>query len=131
MIIALLLQAPVIEAKPFIPVEQVRMLDEVIVTARRTETPVEEVPGSVEALDRATVNQPGLFRASDLAGLSASLTERSIFGSSAPQFFIRGIGSNDVNPSANPGVAVYLDQAFISHRSPRTSRCSTCPGLKF
>jgi iron complex outermembrane receptor protein len=114
MIIALLLQAPVIEAKPFVPVEQARMLDEVIVTARRTETPVEEVPGSVEALDRATVNQPGLFRASDLAGLSASLTERSIFGSSAPQFFIRGIGSNDVNPSANPGVAVYLDQAFIS-----------------
>jgi len=102
MIIALLLQAPVIEAKPFIPVEQVRMLDEVIVTARRTETPVEEVPGSVEALDRATVNQPGLFRASDLAGLSAIPVSPSI--------------------STRP---------LSLHRSPRTSRCSTCPGLKF
>lgn len=90
------------------------MLDEVIVTARRTETPVEDVPGSVEALDAAAVSQAGLFLASDLAGLSASVTERSIFGSSAPQFFIRGIGSNDVNPSANPGVAVYLDQGFIA-----------------
>jgi iron complex outermembrane receptor protein len=114
MILALLLQAPLVEAKQIDPAGQVQMLDEVIVTARRTETPVEDVPGSVEALDAAAVSQAGLFRASDLAGLSASLTERSIFGSSAPQFFIRGIGSNDVNPSANPGVAVYLDQGFIA-----------------
>lgn len=114
MILALLLQTPMVEAKQIDPAGQVQMLDEVIVTARRTETPVEDVPGSVEALDAAAVSQAGLFRASDLAGLSASITERSIFGSSAPQFFIRGIGSNDVNPSANPGVAVYLDQAFIA-----------------
>ena len=114
MILALLLQTPTVEAIQIAPAAQVQTLDEVIVTARRSQSPVEDVPGSVEALDKAAVNQPGLFQASDLAGLSASLTERSIFGSSAPQFFIRGIGSNDVNPSANPGVAVYLDQAFVS-----------------
>lgn len=93
---------------------QVPLLETVIVTARRSQTPVEKISGSVEVIDQAAISQAGIFQASDIAGLSTSLTERSIFGSSAPQFFIRGIGSNDVNPSANPGVAVYLDQGYIA-----------------
>jgi len=37
--------------------------------------------------------------ASDFSQLSASLTQRAIFGRHAPQFFIRGVGSNHVYSS--------------------------------
>ena len=114
MFLELALQSAPFEMVQTAQAASVQTLDEVMVTARRTPTPAEAVPGSVEAFDRGTLNQPGVFLAADIADLSASVTYRSIFGSSAPQFFIRGIGSNDVNPSANPGVAVYLDQGFIA-----------------
>jgi iron complex outermembrane recepter protein len=38
----------------------------------------------------------------------------SIFGSSAPQIYIRGVGSNDVNPSANPGIAAYQNETYLA-----------------
>lgn len=114
MMLALILQIAPVEAAQVVQATPAPLLEEVIVTARRSETPVEEIPGSVEAFDEASLNPPGVFQASDLADLSSSLTVRSIFGSSAPQFFIRGIGSNDVNPSANPGIAIYLDQGYIA-----------------
>jgi iron complex outermembrane recepter protein len=69
---------------------------------------------SADIIDADDLSRISITRASDLSALSAALTVRSIFGSSAPQFFIRGIGSNDINPSANPGIAIYQDDAFIA-----------------
>lgn len=69
---------------------------------------------SADIIDADDLSRVSITRASDLSALSAALTVRSIFGSSAPQFFIRGIGSNDINPSANPGIAIYQDDAFIA-----------------
>ena len=88
--------------------------DEIIVTSRQPETPIENSPASIEAFRRNELAKPGEFRASDLDRLSSGLTYKSTFGASAPQFYIRGIGSNDINPSANPGVAIYLNDVLIA-----------------
>ena len=90
------------------------VVDVVVVTARQPNTAIEDSPTSIEAFGRDELAQPGEFRASDLSQLSPGLTYKSTFASSAPQFFIRGIGSNDINPSANPGVAVYLNDVLIA-----------------
>jgi iron complex outermembrane receptor protein len=90
------------------------LMEEIVVTARLPNTTIEDSPTSIEAYGRDELAKPGAFRASDLSELSPGLTYKSTFGSSAPQFFIRGVGSNDVNPSANPGVAVYLNEVLIA-----------------
>jgi iron complex outermembrane receptor protein len=69
---------------------------------------------SAETIGAEDIARTSITRADDLSSLSASLTQRSIFGSSAPQFFIRGVGSNDINPTANPGIAIYEDDVFIA-----------------
>jgi len=89
-------------------------LDSVVVTANRLGVSDNESAVSVEVLSAKKLENAGITKASDIDSLSASVTQRSIFGASAPQFFIRGVGNNDVNPNANPGVAVYLDDTFIA-----------------
>ena len=96
------------------PDPEASSLDEIVVTARQPNTPIEDSPASIEAFGSEELAKPGEFMASDLSRLSPGLTYKSTFGSSAPQFFIRGIGSNDVNPSANPGVAVYLNDVLLA-----------------
>ncbi len=90
------------------------LVDVVVITARQPTTAIEDSPTSIEAFGPDELGKLGEFRASDLSRLSSGLTYKSTFGSSAPQFFIRGIGSNDVNPSANPGVAFYLNDVLVA-----------------
>jgi iron complex outermembrane receptor protein len=88
--------------------------DTITVTADRFASRDSLKAVSVDTINADKLSRVSIVRASDLSALSAALTQRSIFGSSAPQFFIRGIGSNDINPSANPGIAIYQDEAFIA-----------------
>ncbi|WP_397405226.1 TonB-dependent receptor [Phenylobacterium sp.] len=108
MLLSLILGMALVDA----PLEP--LVDEIVVTARQPNTPIEDSPASIEAFGSEELAKPGEFMASDLSRLSPGLTYKSTFGSSAPQFFIRGIGSNDVNPSANPGVAVYLNDVLLA-----------------
>ena len=88
--------------------------DEIVVTIRHPRSASLSLSGIRENVDRQTLQNPGMYAASDLSRVTTGLTHRSIFGSSSPQFFIRGIGSNDVNPSTNSGISVYLNDVFIS-----------------
>ena len=91
-----------------------KVLDAVVVTANRFDTSDEASPVSIDNINIEKLGNAGIIKASDIASLSSALTQRSIFAASAPQFFIRGVGTNDVNPNANPGVAVYLNDTFIA-----------------
>jgi iron complex outermembrane recepter protein len=91
-------------------------LDEIVVRARRKDIqePEQTLPISVDVLTESQLRARGLQRASELNALGSSLGYRAIFGASAPQFFIRGIGSNDINPSGNPAVSVYLGDVLLA-----------------
>jgi iron complex outermembrane recepter protein len=89
-------------------------LDAIIVSATREPVADAKTSVSVEKLSGESLRARGVVRAAQLAEESASVTYRAIFGASAPQFFIRGIGNNDINPNANPGIAVYLGESFIA-----------------
>lgn len=90
------------------------ILEEVVVTARRQNDDSSNVPVSVEIIGSSNLQGSGIFYASDIASLTASVTISSIFGSSAPQIYLRGVGSNDVNPSANPGIAAYQNETYLA-----------------
>ena len=91
-----------------------KTLDAIVVTANREPVPDLASSVSVEKISADKLAKANIVRASQLSELSSALTQRSIFGASAPQFFIRGIGNNDINPNANPGIAVYLGDSFIA-----------------
>lgn len=91
-----------------------KVLDTLVVTASRFDTNDEASSVSIDKIDIEKLGNAGIIKASDIASLSSALTQRSIFSASAPQIFIRGVGTNDVNPNANPGVAIYLNDAFIA-----------------
>ena len=96
------------------PASQEQTLAPIIVSATREAKADSKTSVSVEKIAGDALRARGAIRASQLGEESASLTYRAIFGASAPQFFIRGIGNNDINPNANPGIAVYLGDSFIA-----------------
>jgi iron complex outermembrane receptor protein len=89
-------------------------LDAIIITAERRAALGQEVAVASDVVEASTLEASALERVGDLAAVLPSLKFKSIFGSSAPQLFVRGVGNTDVNPSANPGVAVYIDDTLIS-----------------
>ena len=89
-------------------------LEVIVVTARRQSDDSATIPASIEVIGRADLQKSGINNASDIGDLSAAVTIASIFGSSAPQIYVRGVGSNDVNPSANPGIATYQNDVFLA-----------------
>lgn len=89
-------------------------LESVVVTARRKPELAAKAPISVDQLSGEAVAKADLKSLDAIAKALPSLTYRAIFGASAPQFFIRGVGSNDINPNGNPGVAVYLGDVLIA-----------------
>jgi len=96
-------------------------IEEIIVTARRREESLQQVPVSMAALTGETLRQRQVQSTEQLAAVVPNLE----FDSAAPasgsssvgQVFIRGIGQSDFTPVTDPGVAVYLDDVYLA-RSP-------------
>lgn len=96
------------------PVPPVPALEVITVTARRQPDDSATIPSSIQVIGRSDLRQGGINNASDIGDLSAAVTIVSTFGSSAPQIYLRGVGSNDVNPSANPGIAAYQNETYLA-----------------
>ncbi len=96
------------------PVRQPRRsIEEIIVTAQKTEQSLSDVPVSVTALQ-------GDFLKNNNVG---NLTEASTYvpnvrvestSPSSPQVFIRGFGTNTFNPSFEPSVGLVQDEVFYA-----------------
>lgn len=96
-------------------------IDDIVVTARRREESLQEVPISVTALTGAQL-EARQIRAMDELGaavpnLQLDKAAPSSGSSSVGQIFIRGIGQSDYTPVTDPGVAMYVDGIYIG-RSP-------------
>jgi iron complex outermembrane receptor protein len=96
-------------------------IDDIVVTARRREESLQEVPISVTALTGVQL-EARLIHAMDQLGdivpnLQLDKAAPSSGSSSVGQIFIRGIGQSDYTPVTDPGVAMYVDGIYIG-RSP-------------
>ncbi|HVN45577.1 MAG TPA: TonB-dependent receptor [Steroidobacteraceae bacterium] len=91
-------------------------VEEVIVTARRTQEELQKVPISVTALPAEALRE---LDVQDIAELSEHvpnlnlITSTSFGGSSTAYAFIRGIGQQDIFVQNDPGVGIYLDGVYI------------------
>ncbi len=106
------------EAKPE-PTEAVRRrvgpaqaIEEIIVTARKTEENIQDVPVAVTALTPQTLEQTSSFDTIDLQTRTPSMTVRP--QSTAVVFQMRGQAQTDVLGTLDPSVALYDDGVYVA-----------------
>lgn len=89
--------------------------NEIVVTARRTEENLQNVPGSVSAFSNDTLRTIG---ASDPTGLQGSVPNLNIVqgrgSSNATNIYIRGVGQPDALQTFDPAVGFYVDDVYYS-----------------
>ncbi len=90
-------------------------LAEVVVTARRREETLQDVPLAVSAFSAAALEQVGASDIAELAQFVPSVTlEPSRATNSTLTAFIRGVGQQDPLAGFEQGVALYVDDVYIA-----------------
>ena len=92
-------------------------LNDVVVTSRKREENLKDVPISVTAISGSKLASLGAQDITAIAGLSPNVNFSyggTISGSSsAAVVYIRGVGQNDFVPTVDPGVGIYLDGVYL------------------
>jgi iron complex outermembrane receptor protein len=91
-------------------------IEEVIVTARRREESLQDVPISITALSAADIVERSAANLADLTAATPNvqIAPSSIVGNAAAAIFIRGIGQFDNSITTDPGVGVYVDGVYFA-----------------
>ncbi len=87
-------------------------LEEIIVTARRREESMQDVPVAVTGLSAEDLQNAGVRNITDLQQSVPGL-QFGESGAKTPSIFIRGIGQREGNAVLDPGVGVYINDVFI------------------
>ena len=90
-------------------------LEEIVVTARRTEETLQRVPISMFAISGEDLAERSLESLSDVGQFVPNLLfgERGASGRGSAVVYIRGVGQADVRPTYDPAVGVYVDGVFL------------------
>ena len=98
------------------PVDQaVSQIEDVIVTARRTEESLQRTPLAVSAFSGESLERQGVMQTTDLQGSVPNLNIVQGRGSSnATNIYIRGVGQPDALQTFDPAVGVYVDDVYYS-----------------
>ena len=100
------------------------LIEEVIVTATKTEKTLQEVPVAVSVVSGDTIEKANIIDILDLKAVVPSLDTRQRTTSTQSTFFIRGFGNGDYNQGIEPSVAVFIDGIY---RSKMQSQISDLP----
>ncbi|MBB4837783.1 iron complex outermembrane receptor protein [Sphingomonas kyeonggiensis] len=105
-------------AAPAAPEAQDSALDntgEIVVTARRREEKLLDVPTAVTALTSAQLDQAGAVDLTDLQIASPNTTLKDARGTNSTlAAFIRGVGQQDPVPGFEAGIGIYLDDVYLN-----------------
>ena len=93
------------------------MLEEVIVTAQKTEQNLQEVPMSITAVDGDVLDEirSGGSDIRFISGRVPSLIVESDFGRVFPRFYIRGLGNTDFDLNASQPVSLIYDDIVMEN----------------
>ncbi|MBA3581079.1 MAG: TonB-dependent receptor [Gammaproteobacteria bacterium] len=93
-------------------------LDEVVVTAEKRETKLQDTPIAVSAFDANALKELSVAQVSDVVAFTPNLSQTSgPTGGNDAYFFIRGVGQVDSNPATDPGVGMYSDGVYLGRMS--------------
>jgi len=95
--------------------EQATALDEIVVTARRRDEQLKDVPIAVSALSSERLEQTGAADITALQQQTPNATVQVARGSNSTLIsFIRGIGQQDPLWGFEPGVGLYIDDVYVA-----------------
>ncbi|MEC9458874.1 MAG: TonB-dependent receptor [Pseudomonadota bacterium] len=95
-------------------------IEEIIVTARKREEPLQETPVTITALTDAKIQK---LYATDLKDLGMSVPNLIINTSASGSFtnsaavFMRGIGNSDIDSTIDPPIGIFLDGVYVPRSS--------------
>jgi iron complex outermembrane receptor protein len=88
--------------------------EEILVTADRRTSSIQDVPISITALSGATLEAAGIRTTEQLSDLTPGLlVQRSVVG----KISIRGVGNENYTIAGDPGVAVHSDGVYVARAS--------------
>lgn len=89
--------------------------EEIIVTARKREESLTDIPAAITALSQEALEDLGASGLSDISGFAPNLTiVAGSAQSNAASIFIRGIGQRDSLQTFEQGVGMYVDGVYYS-----------------
>lgn len=95
--------------------EAAAQVEDIIVTARRTEESAQKTPLALTAFSGETLERTGAQQVTDLQGAVPNLNLVQGRGSSnATNIYIRGVGQPDALQTFDPAVGVYVDDVYYS-----------------
>ncbi len=95
-------------------------IEEIIVTARKREEPLQETPVTITALTDAKIQK---LYATDLQDLGMSVPNLLINTAASGSFtnsaavFMRGIGNSDIDSTIDPPIGIFLDGVYVPRSS--------------
>ena len=84
-------------------------IDEIIVTAKKKEESLQDIPMSVSVTTAEQIEQSAIVDLLDLQSAVPSLEVRQFQKTTETNFIIRGYGNGSNNPGIEPSVGVYID----------------------
>lgn len=87
-------------------------LSEIVVTATRRETNIQDVPAAISAIDGEGLRDAGIVDPRQLSSLAPSLVVDQGLSSGQTHVSIRGIASTDFGLGSASPVAIYLDDVY-------------------
>lgn len=91
---------------------QNQVIEEIVVTAQKRESTLQDVPIAITALTESEIRATNFADTTSLAMRVPNLQIDSPWGYTNPGIFLRGIGNGDVNAVAASKVGVYQDQVY-------------------
>lgn len=112
---------PIVQAQDQEDSEEAGRLEEVIVTARRRAEALMRTPVSITAFSGEEITHRQIERLHQIGQATPNLEFRNHANASGSNHnavvYIRGVGQSDFVPSTQPGVGIYVDEAYISQVS--------------
>ncbi|HEY5680705.1 MAG TPA: TonB-dependent receptor [Pseudomonadales bacterium] len=94
--------------------ERTAAIEEIFVTARKREEPLQQTPVAVTALTGESLERVFATDITDLHVRAPNVIVSDISGfSSSAAVFIRGIGNADIDSTVDPPVAIFIDGIYI------------------
>ncbi len=95
--------------------DQAYAVDDIVVTARRRDESLQDVPVAVTAVSGEQLEARGAQDITELARSTPSLTLNAARGSNSTLIsFIRGVGQQDPLWGFDPGVGLYIDDVYVA-----------------
>ena len=106
---------------------QNNVIEEIVVTASKRSTTLQEIPIAVSVVSNDTIDKAGILDLKDLQSIVPSLKINTLQNSTNTNFIIRGFGNGANNPGIEPSVGVFIDGVY---RSRSASQIGDLPNLE-